>query len=81
MRGAISVQEAGAISEITGNPGLPRRNHLEACAQSVALIVVEKENSVGWRTEICKSTSDSSRPLNCLPRIGKMDIATMEKLR
>src|SRR5205823_2749755 len=79
MDGPILAQETGAINEIAGNPCLPGRSHLETCAQSMALIVVQEEKAIGRRAEIGNSTGNSARSLGRLARIGQVEITPVKQ--
>src|SRR6185437_2079978 len=81
MRRAVPVKKSRSVTHIGGDPGAPRQSHVEASAERVALVVVEKEIAKWWGCEIGETAGDSALALRVLVRKREVPFGAIEKPR
>src|SRR6267142_2929064 len=76
---AVAVEEPRSVAEISGEPGLIRHGGCEAGAQSMPLVVIEKEEAAGGHAEIRESSGDAAGAFHRLMGISQMEIGALEQ--
>src|SRR5207245_9481181 len=71
----IAIQKSRTVIQIESSRSLPWQAKIEACGQSVALVVIEKAQCIA-RVPGYETAGDDAGPLRILMRIPKMDTRT-----
>src|SRR6267142_1274921 len=74
---AVAVQESRSVTEVSGYPASVRHSGGEACAQSLSLVVVEKEEARGGYAEVRESSGDAAGAFHRLVGISQMEVGAL----
>src|SRR3954447_71603 len=78
----VTIEEAGAVAEISSDPERARQLRGYAGTERLALIVIEKEPPLLRRREIGETAHNTALPLDRLMRVGNVNArATGEERR
>src|SRR2546425_2368397 len=81
VRGAVSIEKAGAIIGIEIGRHTPWKLEVEASRKGVTLIVIEKEVTLLGRRKVSEPAGDSTSSLRVLMRISKMEFCAASDYR
>src|SRR5207245_7261664 len=76
----IAIQKSRTVIQIESSRSLPWQAKIEACGQSVALVVIEKAQCVA-RVPGYETAGDDAGPLRVLMRIRQMDTRAASNIR